>query len=83
MSDATPPPNPVGEPVEPTTDYQRKLDALARSMAAGNPNAAIDLAQRLLWYVRQARRLAPGAVGLNLNFVTGQLEIRIGSADDP
>ena len=68
----------MGEPPpEPTTDYQRKLDALARSMAASNPNAAIDLAQRLLWYAQQARRLAPASVGLNLNFVTGKLEVRM------
>jgi hypothetical protein len=72
------PPQPVGEPAEPTTDYQRQVDALARSMAASNPNAAIDLAQRLLWYVQQARRLAKGSIGLNLNFVTGRLEIRTG-----
>ena len=52
-------------------------------MAASNPNAAIDLAHRLRWYVQQARKLAPGAIGLNLNFVTGKLEIRSGSADDP
>jgi hypothetical protein len=76
VSDATPPP-------EPATDYQRQIDALARSMAASNPNAAIDLAHRLRWYVQQARKLAPGALGLNLNFVTGKLEIRSGSADDP
>lgn len=75
MDSAAPPP-------EPTTDYQRQIDALARSMAASNPNAAIDLAHRLRWYVQQARRLAPGAIGLNLNFVTGKLEIRMGG-DDP
>lgn len=65
-------------PPEPTTDYQRQIDALARSMADSNPNAAIDLARRLLWYVQQARKLAPASIGLNLNFVTGKLEIRTG-----
>lgn len=65
-------------PPEPTTDYGRKVDLLARQMARENPNAAKDLARRLLWYVREAQRLTPASIGLTLNFVTGNLEIRTG-----
>lgn len=69
----------IEQPPEPETEYGKKVDLLARNMAKENPNAAKDLAQRLLWYVQEAQRLAPGAIGLNLNFVTGKLEMRTGS----
>lgn len=63
------------------TPHQRQLLALARQMAATNPNAAEYLAEELARQVRREKAPLPVGIVVDVNFTKEQVEIRGGDLE--